>query len=310
MQLGIVVPCYNEEDILHNTTICLLEILSRLKNAGKLSANSSVYFIDDGSSDSTWQIIESLAQLHPEIHGIKLSRNQGHQNALMAGLHYAEGDALISVDADLQDDINVIETMVDHFLKGSAVVYGVRDDRTTDTFYKRWTAEGYYKALRLMGVNIIFNHADYRLLGRCAVDALLNFEERNLFLRGIIPLLGFPSSTVAYSRKARLAGESKYNLKRMLSLALDGVTSFSTFPLRVITGIGLSVFVLSMIFGLYALWIRLFTDLAVPGWASTVIPFYFLGGIQLLCIGVIGEYMAKIYTEVKRRPRFIVEKLV
>jgi Glycosyltransferases involved in cell wall biogenesis len=254
-------------------------------------------------------LIERFADECSVVQGIKLSRNYGHQNALLAGLLVAQGDALVSVDADLQDDLGVIEQMLDAYHDGCDVVYGVRENREADSAFKRFTAESYYCLLAFMGVDVVFNHADYRLLSRRAVEALREYGEVNLFLRGIIPLLGFRSRSISYRRAERFAGESKYPMRKMLSLACQGITSFSTFPLRLITVLGLIIFVVSSLLGIWAIGIRLFSDLAVPGWASTVVPAYFLGGIQLLGIGIIGEYLAKIYMETKRRPRFHIEKL-
>lgn len=309
-RVAIVVPCYNEEDVIQETAHRLSELLSHLVSAGKASADSAIYFVDDGSRDRTWTLIEELAQSRPHIRGIKLSHNRGHQNALLAGLMSAKGDVVISVDADLQDDLAAIDDMLDAYAQGYDVVYGVRSRRDTDTFFKRVTAVGYYKFLNLMGVEVVYNHADYRLLARCVVEALRQYEEKNLFLRGIIPTLGFRSTNVYYERRERFAGVSKYPLRKMLSLALDGVTSFTPMPLHVITALGMLVSVASGLLGLWAVAIRMFTDTAIPGWASTVVPIYFLGGVQLLGIGVLGEYLSKIYLEVKRRPRYIIEKKI
>lgn len=310
IKLGVVIPCYNEEDVLPETNRRLLELLTNLKNSGLVTQESATYFIDDGSTDHTWQIINQLNANDYRVHGIKLSRNRGHQNALLAGLFSAEGDALVTVDADLQDDIKIIENMVRCFIEGSEIVYGVRKSRSKDAFFKRKTADLYYKFLALLGVEVIYNHADFRLMGRRIVDCLQQYSETNLFLRGIIPLLGFRSATVYYDRTERFAGISKYPLRRMLALAVDGVTSFSVVPLRVITVLGLLVFLFS--FGMVG-WVaygRLFMNTAIPGWASSVIPIYFLGGIQLLSIGVLGEYIAKIYLETKRRPRYLIDKII
>ncbi len=310
IKLGVVIPCYNEEDVLPETNRRLLELLTNLKNSGLVTQESAIYFIDDGSTDHTWQIINQLNANDYRVHGIKLSRNRGHQNALLAGLFSAEGDALVTVDADLQDDIKIIENMVRCFIEGSEIVYGVRKSRSKDAFFKRKTADLYYKFLALLGVEVIYNHADFRLMGRRIVDCLQQYSETNLFLRGIIPLLGFRSATVYYDRTERFAGISKYPLRRMLALAVDGVTSFSVVPLRVITVLGLLVFLFS--FGMVG-WVsygRLFMNTAIPGWASSVIPIYFLGGIQLLSIGVLGEYIAKIYLETKRRPRYLIDKII
>jgi glycosyltransferase involved in cell wall biosynthesis len=308
VQLAIVVPCYNEESVLPETVRRLLALLDRLTAAHSVGSNSCIYFVDDGSRDSTWRLIEEFASAHQRIHGIKLSRNCGHQNAVLAGLLSAEGDAIVSIDADLQDDVEAIERMVHKHLNGADIVYGVRSSRATDTVFKRGTAMGYYRFLELMGVEIVYNHADYRLLSRRALNALNGYSEVNMFLRGIIPLLGFPSAEVEYERHERFAGESKYPLRRMLGLAIDGITSFSVAPLRMISALGCLIcgFSISMI-----AWVilgKLLTNQIVPGWASSIVPIYFLGGVQLLSIGVLGEYIAKIYLESKRRPRFFVEK--
>jgi len=310
VKLGIVVPCFNEQEVVPEAARRLMDLLDRLQAEGKIHAGSGIWFVDDGSRDSTWALIEAMAGEYPAIHGIKLSRNCGHQSALIAGLQHALGDALISIDADLQDDVGVIETMVDRFLEGYDIVYGVRKNRDSDSAFKRWSAESYYRVLRGMGVEAVFNHADYRLLSRRALNCLQGYREVNLFLRGIVPLLGFKATQVAYTRGGRFAGDSKYPLNKMVGLALDGVTSFSAVPLRLITLTGLSVFLVSMLLGLWALWVRLVNDSAVPGWTSTVVPFYFLGGVQLFCIGIIGEYLAKIYMEVKARPRYHVETVL
>lgn len=308
--LSIVVPCYNEEAVLPETARRLLELIARLRDAGKISARSSAYFVDDGSQDSTWSLIEELSKRHRAIGGIRLSRNRGHQNALIAGLLRVPGDVVVSADADLQDDLNAIEAMIDAHRAGCDIVYGVRRCRSADTLFKRLTAEAYYRVLKIMGVDLVFNHADYRLMSRRAIEALKQFKEVNLFLRGIIPQLGFATAMVHYDRAGRFAGESKYPLAKMLALAVQGITSFSATPLRMITAAGLIVSFGALIVTLWALFIRLFTDQAMPGWTSTVVPMYFLGGIQLLSLGVIGEYVAKIYMETKQRPRFIVEKMI
>ncbi len=310
LRLGIVVPCYNEEDVLPETSKRLLGLLDRLGSANMIAAGSAIYFIDDGSKDRTWPLIEELAGKDSRVHGIKLSRNRGHQNALLAGLFGAEGDALVSIDADLQDDINVIEDMVARHHEGYEIVYGVRQSRGTDTFFKKFTAEIYYKILARMGVDIVYNHADYRLMSRRAIESLRQYDEVNLFLRGIIPLLGFRTTTAYYDRAERFAGESKYPLKKMLALAMNGITSFSVVPLRMISMLGFAVSFLSLIMIAWIVYAKLFTDSVIPGWASSVVPIYFLGGIQLLSIGVLGEYVSKIYLETKRRPRFLIEKSI
>lgn len=308
--VAIVIPCYNEEAVLAVTAGRMAGIVRDMQARSLVSAQSTVNFVDDGSRDATWRMIEQLAANDPLIRGIKLSRNRGHQNALMAGLMSVEGDATISVDADLQDDLDAIEVMILKFREGCEVVYGVRKRRDTDTFFKRFTAEGYYKVLALVGVDVVFNHADYRLLGRVAIEALREYGEVNLFLRGIIPQLGFKSDVVMYDRQDRFAGESKYPLSKMLSLAWNGLTSFSSKPLRWITIAGTLISFISFGIGTWALLLGLFSDRVLPGWASTVIPMYFMGGIQLLSLGIIGEYVSKIYLETKRRPRFIIEKRV
>jgi glycosyltransferase involved in cell wall biosynthesis len=311
MKLSVVVPCYNEQEVLPATAGRLVALLADLQRKGKTEPGSCIWFVDDGSRDATWALIESLAARHQSlVRGIKLSRNQGHQNALLAGLFHADGDAIVSIDADLQDDETVIEQMVDHYLGSCEIVYGVRDDRTADTLLKRASAEGYYRLLRAMGVDVVFNHADFRLMSRRAVESLRLYGEVNLFVRGIIPQLGLRTATVRYRRVARQAGESKYPLRKMIGLALQGITSFSALPLRVITVIGLMVSVLSLGLGIWALFVKLFGTSALPGWTSTVVPLYFLGGVQLLSLGIIGEYLAKTYMETKRRPRFIIEKTV
>jgi glycosyltransferase involved in cell wall biosynthesis len=309
MQLAIVVPCYNEQEVLPETARRLLGVLDRLAAEGLASAASRVYFVDDGSRDRTWSLIEELSRAHPQVCGIKLSRNRGHQNALVAGLFTAEGDAIVSIDADLQDDVEVIREMVQRFHEGCDVVYGVRSDRAVDGLL-RFPAKLHYRLLKLMGAEVVLDHADFRLMSRRATEALREYREVNLYVRGLVPMLGFKSATVAYKRAERFAGESKYSLRKLAGLAFQGITSFSAAPLRLITTLGLLVCAGSFVLVIWALWIRLFTDQIVPGWASTVVPIYFLGGVQLLCIGVIGEYLAKIYLEVKARPRFVVERVV
>jgi len=308
VNLSIVVPCYNEEEVLPETVKRLGMLLGGLAENGKISDSSKVYFVDDGSRDRTWSLIEDFAEKQAFVKGIKLSRNHGHQNALLAGLLTAPGDVLISIDADLQDDLAAIEAMLDAHGEGADVVYGVRKRRDADTFFKRATAEAYYRLLAMLSVDVVFNHADYRLMSRRVIDALSQYDEVNVFLRGIIPQLGFRTSTVYYDRGERFAGETKYRLRNMLSLAWNGVTSFSAAPLRLITGLGFLVSFASFGVTLWVAFVRIFTEAAIPGWASTVVPIYFLGGIQLLATGVIGEYLAKIYMETKRRPRFIIEK--
>jgi len=308
--LSIVIPCFNEAPVLDETVRRLDSVLSELKVKGKISADSKLFLVDDGSTDETWRIIVGVAKQRTNVHGIKLSRNRGHQNALLAGMFAADGDVVVSIDADLQDDLSAVEKMLDAFESGADIVYGVRGRRDSDTMFKRYTAESYYRLLRAMGVEVVFNHADYRLMSRRAVAALAEFGEVNLFLRGIIPQLGFASASVEYDRAERLAGESKYPVSKMLSLAIQGITSFSAVPLRVITATGLLVFLCTLVVSAWALGTWYFTDRAVPGWTSTVVPIFLLGGIQLLSIGVIGEYLAKIYMETKRRPRYVIEEKV
>jgi len=310
MQLSIVLPCYNEEAVLEETATRLVALFAHLQSLNKIDEHSTICFVDDGSRDQTWNIIERLASQHSCISGIKLSRNRGHQNALLAGLFSVEGDAIISIDADLQDDINIIEEMLEHFRNGSDIVYAVRNERRSDTFFKRSTAESFYKLMRLMGVNIVYNHADYRLMSRRAIEALKSFKEVNLFLRAMVPLVGFANSEVYYSRAERFAGESKYPLRKMLSFAWDGITSFSVMPLRFITATGFLIFLATLALSLWVLGVKLFSSEAVPGWASTVLPIYFIGGIQVLSLGIVGEYIGKIYLETKERPRFFIEKQI
>lgn len=308
VDLTIVVPCYNEEAVLADSNRALLGLLDRLSAAGRVTADSRLLYVDDGSRDRSWKLIEDFARADSRVEGLKLSRNRGHQNALLAGLFGARGEAVVSIDADLQDDIEAIGDMLEAYRQGSDIVYGVRDDRSADSFFKRFSAEAFYRLLRLCGVESVFNHADYRLLSRRAVEALKEYREVNIFLRGMVPLVGFRHTAVSYSRRSRQAGESKYPLRKMLALAWEGITSLSVAPLRFVTFTGAIVFVFSMLVSVGVVFIRLFTDRALPGWTSTVLPIFFLGGIQILCIGILGEYLGKIYKEVKARPRFIVER--
>lgn len=307
--LGVVVPCYNEEEVLGETCSRLTALLRRLVEAGDVSESSQIWLVDDGSRDRTWELIEQSAKHEPMVRGIKLSRNRGHQIALLAGLMTAKGDALISVDADLQDDLGAIPAMVKQFRSGIDVVYGVRTARTTDTAFKRFTAEAYYRLLNRLGVEVVFNHADYRLLSRRSIEALREFPESNIFLRGLVPQIGYRTSVVGYERAERFAGESKYPVGKMLALAWQGVTSFSAAPLRAITGLGLVVSLFSLAAAAWALGVRLLTTSAVPGWASIVIPLFFISGVQLLSLGIIGEYVAKIFIESKRRPLFFIDRI-
>jgi len=310
MDLSIVIPCYNEQEVLKETAMRMVGIVDKMIQSQKVSTDSRIYFVDDGSTDETWNIIEKLANRERLVSGIKLSRNRGHQNALLAGLFTASGDAIITIDADLQDDISLLENMVNDYLNGYDIVYGVRSKRSTDGFCKRITAITFYKFIQLLGVKTIFNHADFRLMSRRAVDALKQFNEVNLFLRGIVPLVGFKSSVQYYDRAERFAGSTKYPLRKMIGLAIDGVTSFSSFPLRLITMVGFIMFILSVMLTFWVFWIRFGTAAAVPGWASTLLPLSIMGGVQILCIGIVGEYMGKIYAEVKARPRYIIEKII
>ncbi len=308
-KLYLAIPCYNEQEVLRDSAEKLKNKYNRMMEEGKISDDSKIVFIDDGSKDNTWKIICELHNENSVFQGIKLSRNRGHQNALLAGLITLKdkADAVISIDADLQDDINTFDEMVDKFEKGCDVVYGVRSKRETDTFFKRFTAEGFYKILNKMGAKVIFNHADFRLMSRRALEAFSCYKETNIFLRGMVPLIGYKSDIVKYERSERLAGESKYPLKKMLALAWEGITSMSIQPIRIITWLGAIVFAISIIMIIYSL-ISFFAGWTVSGWASILCSIWAIGGLQLLAIGIIGEYIGKIYLEVKRRPRFIVEK--
>ena len=310
MRIDIVVPCYNEEQVLPGTARSLLDLLGSLTGAGTISAPSRVLFVDDGSTDGTWRLIRTLAAADPRVAGIKLSRNRGHQTALLAGLQACDADAAISIDADLQDDIGAIPGMLEQFRDGCDIVFGIRQERGSDSLFKRMSAGAYYRLMRRLGVDLVEQHGDFRLLSRRALDCLREYREVNLFLRGLVPQLGFRCGKVFYDRSARLAGVSKYSLRRMLALALDGVTSFSAAPLRLAAALGALAFLASLGMAGWVLWIRLFTASAVPGWASTVIPMYFLGGIQLLSIGIVGEYLARVYLEVKQRPKYFIESSV
>lgn len=309
--LYLAVPCYNEQEVLPDTTEKLSAKLNSLINGGRISPESRIMYIDDGSKDTTWELITKLHEENPLVAGLKMSRNRGHQNTLYGGLMVAKelADAVISIDADLQDDIDAIDEMLDKYENGCDIVYGVRSKRDTDTFFKRFTAEGFYKILSFLGAEVVFNHADYRLMSKRALDELQNFREVNLFLRGIVTMIGFKTDTVEYKRKERLAGESKYPLKKMLSLAWEGVTSLSIKPIRLITVLGALVFIVSVIMLIYSLVTHILGS-TTWGWTSLIVSIWALGGLQLLAIGVIGEYIGKIYLEAKRRPRFIVDKLI
>ncbi|MBB6623203.1 glycosyltransferase family 2 protein [Clostridium gasigenes] len=310
-KIYLVVPCYNEEEVLCETAKRLELKMKTLIDNKDINEYSRVIFVDDGSKDKTWSIIEELKNNNELFGGIKLSRNRGHQNALLAGLMTVkdECDAVISLDADLQDDINVIDKFIEKFYEGCEVVYGVRSDRKSDTFFKRSTAQGFYKVIKFLGVDIIYNHADYRLMSRKALDSLAEFKEVNLFLRGIVPLVGFKSDIVSYERNERFAGESKYPLKKMISFAFEGITSFSVKPIRLVLVMGIIMFFSSLTALAYFLvtWINGYT---VQGWTTVVASIWMLGGIQLLCLGVIGEYVGKIYIEVKSRPKYIIDQFI
>lgn len=308
-KLTIVIPCYNEETVLPITAPMFLQTLSSLVRAEKVRADSRILFVDDGSKDRTWEIITALAAEDAHYTGIRQSRNRGHQNAVLAGLMEAKDtcDITISIDCDGQDDLGAMEKMVDEHLDGSEIVYGVRSDRSSDRFFKRFTAQSFYRLLQAMGVETVYNHADYRLVSSRALNAFADFREVNLFLRGMFPLVGFRSSCVSYERHERIAGESHYPLRKMLALAIDGITSLSTEPLHMIVGLGIGIAILSFIGVIWSLIVQL-TGNAVSGWASTVCIVCFIGGIQLICLGVIGEYIGKIYLEVKHRPRYIISE--
>ena len=309
--LYVVVPCYREEEVLPETSKRLKAKLSALIAQGKISDRSRILFVNDGSKDRTWPIIEELHAQDRIFSGVNLSRNRGHQNALLAGLMTAvqHADMMVSMDADLQDDIDAMDRMIDAYHEGYDVVYGVRSSRKTDSFFKRFTAESFYKLMKAMGVDIVFNHADYRLMSRRAVEGLSQFKEVNLFLRGIVPQIGYSWTTVEYERAKRFAGESKYPLKKMLSFAFDGITSFSVKPMRLILVLGAVIFALSLVMLLWTL-IRWIAGATVSGWASLMCSIWMIGGIQLLALGVIGEYVGKVYSETKARPRFIIERVL
>ena len=306
-RLFIVIPCYNEEQVLPITAPMFRDKLLALSRQGKISPDSRVLFVNDGSKDNTWNLICQLAKEDEHYMGICLSRNRGHQNALLAGLMEAKDKCgiTISIDCDGQDDINAMDAMVDEYLSGAEIVYGVRSKRDTDTFFKRFTAESFYKLMKWLGADTVYNHADYRLVSSRALKEFSNFREVNIFLRGMFPLVGFKSTCVYYERHERIAGESHYPLKKMLALAFDGITSLSIKPIRIITGLGVFISLAAFALIIYAL-VSYFTGNVVSGWASSLIVTCFLGGIQLICLGVIGEYVGKIYMETKSRPRFII----
>ncbi len=307
--LYIVIPCYNEESVLPVTGTLFLNKLSELEAAGKIHSDSRILFVDDGSKDTTWSIIQGFLREDKHYEGLKLSRNRGHQNALLAGLMTAKNyaDVTISIDCDGQDDINAMDQMLEEYCGGAEIVYGVRARRDTDTFFKRFSAESFYKILRLSGAEVIYNHADYRLMSRRALEGLAQFKEVNLFLRGLIPLVGFKSSSVYYDRKERVAGKSHYPLSKMLALAFNGITSLSLRPLKIITGLGIFISLISALAAAATIIIKL-VGYTVQGWTSLLCAIFLLGGIQIFCLGIIGEYIGKIYAESKERPRYIIEE--
>lgn len=310
-RLYVVIPCYNEEEVLTETSNRLKEKMESLVKEGLISSDSRVCFVNDGSKDKTWEMISALHNENPLFSGINLSRNRGHQNALLAGLMTVmdRADMVISMDADLQDDINAMDEMIKKYHEGVDVVYGVRSSRAKDTFFKKATAEGFYKLMNSMGANTVFNHADYRLLSKRALEGLAGFNEVNLFLRGIVPMIGYKSDVVFYERGERFAGESKYPLSKMLAFAVEGITSLSIKPIRLITGLGFFVFAMSIVILIYSL-VRHFTGATIQGWTTLMVSIWAIGGLILLSLGVVGEYVGKIYLETKGRPRFIIESFL
>lgn len=307
-RLGIVVPCYNEEDVLKISSEALRAVLDDLVSKNKISQDSFVLFVNDGSKDKTWELISEEHKAHKQIKGLNLAKNVGHQYALTAGLMTAKDmcDVTVSIDADLQDDTSVIEEMIDKFHKGCDIVYGVRNSRKKDSFFKRTTAQGFYRLMNVMGVKTVYNHADFRLMSKRSLEAFSEYKETNLYLRGMVPLLGYKTDSVYYERKERVAGESKYPLKKMLALAFEGISSFSTKPIDMITVLGFGIVFLSIIAAVYA-FVSYFMGRVEAGWTSLILSIWFLGGVQLLSIGLIGKYIGKIYTEVKHRPRYNIE---
>lgn len=311
-RLAIVVPCYNEEEVLEIASRALREVLDDLVKKEKIAEDSFILFVNDGSKDRTWELIEEEHAKYPvSVKGVKLAGNVGHQFALTAGLLTAKdmSDVTVSIDADLQDDVTVIEQMIDKFHEGNDIVYGVRSERKTDTFFKRFTAQAFYKIQALMGVKTVYNHADFRLMSKRALEHFSKYKENNLYLRGMMPLIGYQTDSVYYERKERVAGESKYPLKKMLALAFDGITSFSVKPISLITGLGAVIIVCCILAAIYAL-ISYFTGNVVQGWTSLILSIWFIGGVQLLSIGLVGQYIGKIYVEVKQRPRYNIEKVL
>ena len=311
-RLAIVVPCYNEEEVLHIASETLRGILNNLITKEKIAKDSFILFVNDGSKDRTWNLIEEEYKAYPkQIKGLKLAGNVGHQYALVAGLNTAKDmcDVTVSIDADMQDDVNVIEEMIDQYHSGKDIVYGVRSDRHTDSFFKRFTAQSFYKIMGLMGVKSVYNHADFRLMSKRSLEQLSQYKESNLFLRGMIPLLGYETACVYYERKERVAGKSKYPLKKMLSLAINGITSFSIKPISLIFILGLVIVIGCVLAAIYALF-SYFTGNVVQGWTSLILSIWFIGGVQLIAIGLVGQYIGKIYVEVKQRPRYNIDKIL
>jgi len=310
IRLAVVLPCYNEEEVLTQTIQNIEDIFNKLLKKELIDYGSFILFVDDGSNDNTWKIIFEKSKKNNFFKGLKLSKNEGHQHALLAGMHEVthQCDCMISLDADLQQDPNAIFDMLEKFKEGYEIVLGVRDNRETDGFFKRVTAQNYYKLMKLMGVDLVANHADYRLMSNKALILLGMFKEKNIFLRGLVRLIGLKSTIITFQNRERFSGESKYTFRKMLTFAWNGISSFSVVPLKIITILGLLVFLLSLILGLYVLYSVLISQNAVPGWASTVLPMYLLGGVQLLSLGIIGEYLGKIYTEVKNRPSYFIEE--
>lgn len=311
-KLAIVVPCYNEEEVLKITSSTLRDVLSDLISKGKIADDSFILFVDDGSTDRTWELIEEEHAAYPmQVCGVKLAGNVGHQYALTAGMVTAKdmSDIVVSIDADLQDDVTVIEEMIDKFHSGCDIVYGVRKERRADTFFKRTTAQLFYKLMNFMGVKTVYNHADFRLMSRRAVEEFSKYKETNLFLRGIVPMIGYQTDSVYYDRKERVAGASKYPLKKMVILAFNGISSFSIKPISLITGAGAGIILLCVFAAAYAFW-SYYSGRVVPGWTSLILSIWFLGGVQLIAIGLVGQYIGKIYIEVKNRPRYNIEKIL
>ncbi len=309
--LTVVVPCYNEEEVLSESVTQLTNIIQKLVMSESISDKSQIMFVDDGSKDKTWELIQQYSESNEHVSGLKLSRNYGHQGALLAGLTeaHAYSDCVVSIDADLQDDVNAIIEFIEKYHEGFDVVYGVRDKRDTDTYFKRNSALAFYRIMSKLGVNMVPNHADYRLLSKRALTEFLRYKEENMFIRGIVPLLGFKSTKVFYNRNERFAGESKYPLKKMVLFAVDGITSFSVAPIRLLLVLGSVIFMIGVVMGIYAI-VQKIVGAVVPGWTSLIVSLWLIGGIQLIGIGVLGEYIGKIFKQVKERPRFTIEENV